>query len=343
MSDAGAVGVRSLGRSGLRVSEVCLGTMTFGVQCDEPTSFAILDRAAEAGVSFLDTADCYPVPLTLATSGRTEEILGRWLRGRGRDRFVVATKGFFPMGPGPNDRGNSRRHLMAAAEASLRRLQTDYVDLYQVHAYDPDTPIEETLRVLDDLVRAGKARYAGCSNFMAFELAGALLAAERLSLPPLSSVQPRYNLLHRDLEADLLPLCRQRGLGVIVYNPLAGGLLSGKYRPGEEPGAHTRFGEVMGATAATYRKRYWREESLLAVQSLKAFFDRRGKALAGVAVAWVLAQPGISAALVGASHPDQLGATLAGARLALDEEERAELDEVWYRLPRVRPATGPVR
>lgn len=341
MSDA-AVPTRPLGRTGLKVSAVCLGTMTFGVQCDEATSFAILDRAAGGGVTFLDTADCYPVPVSLAAAGRTEEILGRWLRGR-RERFVVATKGFFPMGPGPNDRGNSRRHLLAAVEASLRRLQTDYVDLYQVHAFDPETPIEETLRALEDIVRSGKARYAGASNFLAWELASALVAGERLALAPLASIQPRYNLLHRDIELDLLPLCREHGLGVIVYNPLAGGLPSGKHRAGEEPAPHTRFGKGMGATAETYRKRYWREETLAAVESLKAFFTPRGKALPAVAVAWVLAQPGISAAIVGATHPDQLAATLAGARTSLDPEERAELDEVWYRLPRLRPVSGPVR
>ena len=336
------IATRPLGRSGLKVSGVCLGTMTFGFQCDEATSMAILDRAAEGGVTFLDTADCYPVPMTLETAGRTEEIVGRWLRGR-REGFVVATKGFFPMGPGPSDRGSSRKHLLQAVEASLRRLQTDYVDLYQVHAFDPDTPLEETLRALDDIVRTGKARYAGCSNFMAWELAGALAAGERLSLEPLASVQPRYNLLHRDIEMDLLPLCRDRGLGVIVYNPLAGGLLSGKHRSGQEPAAGTRFAEAMGSTATTYRKRYWRDETLAAMESLAAFFAPRGKALPSVAVAWVLAQPGITAAIVGASRPEQLDATLAGARLVLDAEERAALDEVWYRLPRQRPAGGPVR
>lgn len=337
------VGVRSLGRTGLRVSEICLGTMTFGVQCDEATSFAILDRATESGVNFLDTADCYPLPIGLETAGRTEEILGRWLRSGKRDRFVVATKAFFPMGPGPNDRGNSRRHLVAAAEASLRRLQTDFIDLYQVHAFDPETPLEETLRALDDLVRSGKARYAGCSNFLAWELSLALTAADRLGIMPLSSVQPRYNVLHRDIEMDLLPLCRTRGLGVIVYNPMAGGLLSGKYRFGEEPPPETRFGKSMGSAATMYRKRYWREESLAAVESLKSFFAPRGKALPTVAVAWVLAQPGISAAIVGASHPDQLVASLAGATTPLDNEERVVLDEAWYRLPRLRPVGGPVR
>jgi len=333
---------RSLGRSGLKVSEVCLGTMTFGYQSDEKASFAILDRAAELGVDFIDTADCYPVPLTLETAGRTEEILGRWLKGR-RERFVVASKCFFPMGEGPNDRGNSRRHVLRAAEASLRRLQTDVIDLYQVHAFDPETPLPETLRALDDLVRAGKVRYTGCSNFRAWEMAEALAAGARLGTEAFASTQPRYNVLHREIEAELLPLCLAHGVGLIVYNPLAGGLLTGKHAPGQEPEANSRFGSHLGATAATYRRRYWQEEALSTVAELKAFFDRRGKALTSVAVAWVLRQPGISAAIVGASRADQLTSSLAGVDLALDEEELSALDEVWYRLPRQRPVAGPVR
>jgi 1-deoxyxylulose-5-phosphate synthase len=316
--------------------------MTFGYQCDEATSFAILDRAAEAGVDFLDTADCYPVPLTLETAGRTEEILGRWLRGK-RQRFILATKCFFPMGPGPDDRGSSRRHVLPAAEASLRRLQTDVIDLYQVHAFDPETPLEETLRALEDLVTSGKVRSVGCSNFRAFELAKALSLSERLNLARFASAQPRYNVLYREIESELLPLCRDAGVGVIVFNPLAGGLLTGKHAPGAQPDPGSRFGDRMGATAQAYRRRYWQDEALAAVASLKAFFDKRDKPLASVAVAWVLEQPGITAAIVGASRPDQLQATLAGSGLKLDDEERQVLDEVWYALPRQRPATGPVR
>ena len=333
---------RALGHSGLEVSEVCLGTMTFGYQSDETTAFAILDRAAAAGVDFLDTADCYPVPLTLETAGRTEEILGRWLRGK-RHRFILATKCFFPMGPGPDDRGSSRRHILKAAEASLRRLQTDVIDLYQVHAFDTDTPLEETLRALDDLVKSGKVRAIGCSNFRAFELAKALGISERLNLARFDSVQPRYNVLYREIETELVPLCLDAGVGVIVFNPLAGGLLTGKHAPGAAPDPGSRFGERMGATAQAYRRRYWQDEALLAVASLKAFFHGRGKALASVAVAWVLEQPGITAAIVGASRPDQLQATLAGSHLELDDEERQVLDDVWYALPRQRPAPGPVR
>ena len=316
--------------------------MTFGYQSDEAASFAILDRAAAAGVDFIDTADCYPVPLTLETAGRTEEILGRWLRGK-RDRFILATKCFFPMGPGPDDRGSSRRHVLPAAEASLRRLQTDVIDLYQVHAFDTETPLEETLRALEDLVRSGKVRSIGCSNFRAFELARALGLSERLNLTRFASAQPRYNVLYREIETELVPLCLDAGVGIIVFNPLAGGLLTGKHAPGAAPDPGSRFGETMGATAQAYRRRYWQDEALAAVASLKAFFDRRGKALASVAVAWVLAKPGITAAIVGASRAEQLGATLAGADLELDDEERQVLDEVWYALPRQKPSPGPVR
>lgn len=333
---------RRLGRTGLRVSEICLGTMTFGVQCDEACSFRILDKARDAGVTFLDTADCYPVPMILETAGRTEEILGRWLQGK-RNAFVVASKCFFPTGPGPNDRGSSRRHVLAAAEASLRRLRTDYIDLYQVHAFDPETPLEETLSALDDLVRAGKVRYAGCSNFRAWELMKALSTSDRLGLTRFAGTQPRYNLLHREIETELLPLCRDQGVGVIAFNPLAGGLLTGKHRRDQEPAPDTRFGERLGATATTYRRRYWRPELFEAVESLGEYFGSRGKALATVSVRWVLEQEGITAAIVGASAPEQLGATLAAVEAPLAEEEREVLDAAWYRLPHRRPEAGPVR
>jgi len=333
---------RSLGRTGLKVSEICLGTMTFGYQCDEPTSVAILDRAAEAGVDFLDTADVYPIPMTLDNVGRTEEILGRWLAGR-RQRFVVATKCFFPSGPGPNDKGNSRRHVLASIEASLRRLRTDYIDLFQVHAFDPETPVEETLSALDDARRAGKIRYAGCSNHLAWEIAKSELAAQALGVEGYVCVQPRYNALYRDIEMDLVPLCRERGIGVIVFNPLAGGLLTGKHRADAAPDPKGRFGDFLGSSALTYRARYWRQEMLAAVADLKTSFEARGRSLATAAVAWVLEQPGITSAIVGASAPAQLLATLAADEAPLDDEERRALDEVWFRLPRQRMASGPVR
>jgi aryl-alcohol dehydrogenase-like predicted oxidoreductase len=320
---------RRLGRTGLKVSSLCLGTMTFGHQCDERTSFAILDRASEGGITFIDTADAYPVPPTPETAGRTEEIVGAWLQGK-RDRFVLATKCRLRVGPGPNDEGLSRRHVLKAAEDSLRRLRTDYLDLYQAHAPDPETPLEETLRAFDDLVRQGKVRYVGCSNYPAWQVALALGLGDRLGLARFDSVQPRYNLLYREIEAELLPLCRDQGLGVIAYNPLAGGFLSGKYANLEPPPTNTRFS--LGKTGELYRERYWHQAHLQAVAALQQHFA--GRSLVSVAVAWVLAQPGISAAIIGASRPDQLDASLAGAALTLDEGDRAVCEQAWYTLPR---------
>ncbi len=324
---------RRLGDTGLKVSEICLGSMTFGHQCDEGTSFAILDRATERGVTFLDTADAYPVPPTPETAGRTEEIVGKWLQGR-RERFVLATKCRIRVGHGPNDEGLSRRHVLRAAEASLRRLRTDRIDLYQAHAPDPDTPIEETLRAFDDLVRQGKVLYVGCSNYPAWQVALALGVSDRLGLARFRCVQPRYNLLYRPIEDELLPLCRAQGLGVIPYNPLAGGFLTGKYRSlGEEPAANTRF--TLGKTGAIYRERYWHQAQLEAVRALQQFFGPRSKSLTRVAVAWVLGRPGVTSAIVGASRPEQLDDSLAAVDLVLDEEDQAVCDRAWYGLPRV--------
>jgi aryl-alcohol dehydrogenase-like predicted oxidoreductase len=320
-----------MGRTGLKVSEICLGTMTFGHQCDEPTSFAILDRALDAGVNFIDAADVYPVPPTPETWGRTEEIVGNYLRGK-RDRFVLATKCRMRVGPGPNDEGLSRLHILHSIEASLRRLQTDYIDLYQAHFFDPETPQDETLRAFDDLVRSGKVRYIGCSNFAAWQLALALGISTHLGLARYDCVQPRYNVLYRDIEAELLPLCRDQGIGVIAYNPLAGGFLSGKYRSPEELPPGTRF--TLGKTGELYRERYWQHAQFQAVEKLRSAFTEQGKSLVTAAVAWVLAQPGITSAIVGASRPEQLAESLAAVERTLDDQERELLDLAWYSLPR---------
>ena len=325
--------VRPLGRTGLRVPALCLGTMTFGLQCDEATAFAILDRAAEGGIDFIDTADVYPLGGDLATVGRTEEIIGRWMRERGnRNRIVLATKCAGRMGPAPNDGGLSRFHIQRAVEASLRRLGTDVIDLYQVHAFDPHVPIDETMRALDDLVRSGKVRYAGCSNYPAWRLGEALAASERLGISRYESMQPRYNLLYREAETELLPLCRSNGLGVIVYNPLAGGFLSGKYTKGDEPVSGTRF--TLGSASAMYQQRYWNDAQFDAVAALRSATDAREMKLASVAIAWVLAQPGITSAIIGASKPEQLDDTLAAADLVLDDELRQACDAAWWQLPR---------
>jgi 1-deoxyxylulose-5-phosphate synthase len=328
--------IRRLGQTGLKVSALCLGTMTFGHQCDEATSFAILDRAAEGAVTFLDTADAYPVPPTPETAGRTEEIVGKWLQGR-RDRFVLATKCRIRVGVGANDEGLSRKHVLQAADDSLRRLRTDYLDLYQAHSPDPDTPLEETLRAFDDLVRWGKVRYVGCSNYPAWQVALSLGTSDRLGLARFQCVQPRYNLLYREIESELLPLCRDQGLGVIPYNPLAGGFLTGKYRSlAEPPPPNTRFS--LGKTGELYRGRYWQQAQLEAVDRLQAFLAPRGRKLATVAVAWVLSRPGVSSAIIGASRPEQLDDSLAAAGLTLDEEELAACEAAWYSLPRTPPA-----
>jgi aryl-alcohol dehydrogenase-like predicted oxidoreductase len=329
---------RRLGRTGLKVSNICLGTMTFAGQADEETSMRILDVATEEGVTFLDTADAYPIPPEPETAGWTEEVIGRWLSsepGR-RDGLVVATKCRIRVGHGPNDQGLSRRHILAACDASLRRLRTDYIDLYQAHLPDPETPLEETLRAFDDLVRAGKVRYVGCSNYPAWQLALSLGVSASHGYARYDCVQPRYNALYREIEAELLPLCRDQGLGVIVYNPLAGGMLTGKHRGDAPPPAGTRF--TLGASGELYRDRYWHSAHFEAVSALKSFCDDRALDLASASVAWVLAQPGITSAIVGASRPEQLAATLAAADMTLDDETREAFDSVWWSLPR-RPSS----
>ncbi len=324
---------RAVGRTGLHVTPLCLGTMTFGYQCDEPTSFAILDRALEGGIDFIDTADVYPLGGSLETVGRTEDIVGRWMRERGnRDRIVLATKCAGAMGAGPNDVGLSRYHITRAVEDSLRRLGTDVIDLYQVHSFDPRTPIDETLRALDDLVRSGKVRYVGCSNYPAWRLGQALAASERLGIARYDCLQPRYNLLYRDIETELLPLARAEGVGVIVYNPLAGGFLSGKYQKGDDPQEGTRF--TLGTAGRRYQRRYWNDSQFDAVDMLRAVADARGVSTASLAIAWVLAQPGITSAIVGASSPEQLDAAFEAVAIDFDDELLKACDGIWYHLPR---------
>ena len=323
--------VKRLGRTGLKVTEVCLGTMTFGFQCDQRLSFEIMDAAAESGINFIDTADVYPVPVSLETAGRTEEIVGEWLRGK-RDDFVLATKCRMQMGPRPNDSGLSRKHVLSAIEASLRRLGTDYVDLYQVHSPDPETPIDETLRALDSIVQSGKARYIGCSNFPAWQLAKALSTTERLGLARFDSVQPRYNLLFREIEHELFPLCEDQGVGVIVYNPLAGGFLTAKHRRDAPPADNTRF----AVAGKLYLDRYWNDASFGAVEKLRSFFEARGKSLTHAALAWVLKQSPVTSAIVGATSAAQLRDTMGGVDLELDTDEIEQCENIWYELPRAR-------
>ena len=301
--------------------------MTFGLQCDEATSVAILDRASEGGIDFIDTSDAYPLGGDLTTQGRTEEILGRWLNGK-RDRFILATKCFGRTGPAAFDVGNSRGHIMQAIEASLRRLKTDYIDLYQLHGYDPDTPIDETLGALDDLVRQGKVRYVGCSNFLTYQVARAIGRSETLRLVRFDSVQPRYNLLFRQVERDLLPFCAEDGVGVISYNPIAGGMLSGKHVRGEPPPEGGRF--TLGNAGQVYRDRYWQDPEFDTVGQIQALADEAGIPIVSLAVAWVLANPAVTSPIIGASRPDQLDASLSAVDISLDEDLKRRLDELTH-------------
>jgi 1-deoxyxylulose-5-phosphate synthase len=316
-----------LGRSGLQVSRLCLGTMTFGLQSDEATGFAIMDKAAEAGIDFFDTSDAYPLGGDLATRGRTEEIIGRWLGGK-RERFIIATKCFAAMGPSPMDGGNSRKHIMSAVEGSLRRLGTDYIDLYQLHGYDRNTPIDETLSALDDLVHSGKVRYIGCSNFLTYQLVRAIGRSETLQLARFDSVQPRYNLLFRQIEREMLPFCAEDGVGVISYNPIAGGLLAGKYDRSAPPPDGSRF--TLGNAGPMYQDRYWHERMFDTVEAVRKLADEAAVNIATLSVAWVLANKAITAPIIGASKPNQLDATLAAATYALDPDLKGHLDDLTY-------------
>ncbi len=313
----------NLGRTGLVVSRICLGTMTFGLQCDEPTSRAILDAASDGGVTFLDTADVYPLGGDLQTVGRTEEILGRWLAGR-RHEFIVATKCVGRTGRPRWDQGMSRKHVLDAIDASLRRLGTDYVDLYQLHGYDPTTPLDEALEALDLVVRAGKARYVGVSNWPAYKIARALGRSEAKGLVRIDSVQPRYNLLFRQIERELLPLCEEEGIGVIPYNPLAGGLLTGKH---DRAGAPSEGRFTLGRAGTMYQERYWHAEEFDAIEHIRGLAKSAGLSMTTVAVGWALANRAVTAPIIGASRPEQVADSVAAADAPLDADLKTALDE----------------
>jgi 1-deoxyxylulose-5-phosphate synthase len=313
------------GNTGLTVSRLCLGTMTFGLQTEEAASIRIMESAAEGGINFFDTADVYPLGGTLETAGRSEEIVGRWLNGK-RSRFILATKAVGKMGSADWDQGASRKHLLDAIDASLRRLSTDYVDLYQLHSDDLQTPLDETLAALDSIIRAGKARYIGVSNFLAYRLARALGRSDLLRLCRFVSVQPRYSLLFREIERELLPLAREEGLAVIPYNPLAGGLLTGKHKLDTGPTAGSRF--TLGTAGSIYQSRYWHEREFNTVSAVVAAANEAGLSPTTLAVAWVLANPAITAPIIGASRPDQLQATLAAVDAQIPAATKQRLDEL---------------
>ncbi|MFN3334686.1 MAG: aldo/keto reductase, partial [Caldilinea sp.] len=292
------------------VSEICLGTMQWGWTADEETSQAVMDAFVEAGGNFIDTADVYSNWAPNNPGGVSEEIIGRWMKARNnRDQVVVATKARGRMWEGPNGEGLSRIHLIKACEDSLRRLQTDYIDLYQMHWYDEDTPIEETMEALDTLVRQGKVRYVGCSNYPAWRLMEALWASDKRNLVRYDSIQPHYNLAHRaEFEREAREVCVTYGIGVIPYSPLAGGFLTGKY---------SRESETVSARAEGIKRRYFNERGWRILDAVMAVAKESGSTPTAVSLAWLLAQPGMTAPIIGANSVEQLQASLAASGLQL--------------------------
>jgi aryl-alcohol dehydrogenase-like predicted oxidoreductase len=315
---------RYLGRTGLKVSELCLGAMTFGRETNEETSHRMLDRFVEAGGNFIDTANVYFTP----TQGISEEIIGRWLKGKARDDLIIATKVRFPMGEGPNDAGLSRKHILMAVEASLRRLSTDYIDLYQVHCWDRATPLEETLSTLDGLVQSGKVRYIGASNFSGWQLQKAIDVSQHMDWEPFVSLQAQYNLLLRNIELELIPVCENEGLGLLCYSPLRGGWLSGKYhRNMTQSPEETRvqLNEQKGLPGSWSEHNNEFTWSLL--DTLFSLATETGKTPAQVAINWLLARPNNIVPIIGARTMEHLEDNLGAGGWLLSEGHMAQLSQ----------------
>lgn len=317
-----------LGRTGMRVSELCLGAMTFGRESTEEDSICMMDRFVEAGGNFIDTANVY-------STGISEEIVGRWMKDKRRDDFVIATKVRFRMAGGENDIGLSRKHILSAVEDSLRRLQTDYIDLYQVHAWDDGTPLEETLSTLNRLVQSGKVRYIGASNYAAWQLQKAVDISKFSGWEAFSCLQPLYNLLDRETESDLVPVCLNEGIGIIPWSPLRGGWLSGKYRRGmEKPPENTRVDEASRKGWDETWAAYANERTWTILDALYATAEETGKRPAQVALRWLMQKPGVTAPIIGARTMEQLEDNLGAAGWSLDESQMKRLDEVSKMKPR---------
>ena len=312
-----------LGTTGTVVSTLALGTMTFGTETDEAGAHAQLDRYVEAGGNLVDTADVY-------SAGVSERIIGHWLAARAgaRDQIVLATKGRFATGVGPNDLGLSRRHLSAALDASLRRLGVDVIDLYQLHSYEPLTPLEETLHFLDDAVRAGKIHYVGLSNFTGWQLQHAVDIAEFRVLAGPVTLQPQYNLLVREIEWEIVPAARHAGLGLLPWSPLGGGWLTGKYQREEQPTGATRLGENPDRGVEAYGRRSRVERTWDVVAAVRDIADKRAASMAQVALAWLVDRPAVTSVILGARTMEQLDDNLGAAELHLSADEANRLDEV---------------
>jgi voltage-dependent potassium channel beta subunit len=309
---------RHLGNSGLVVSEIGLGSwLTYGGSVEDERAIACIHRAFELGVNFFDTANVY-------RRGAAEEVVGRALKGIDRDDYVLATKVYFPMGEGPNDRGLGRKHIFEQCERSLKRLGVDYVDLYQCHRPDPETPVEETLRALDDLVTQGKVLYVGVSEWSAEQLDQARAIQRALNLDPIVSNQPQYSMIWRAIEADVLPVSKAHGIGQVVWSPIAQGVLAGKYRPGEPLPEGSR---ATDPESSAFMALFMQDEVLAAVQNLRPIAEDLGTTMAQLAIAWVLREPGVSSAIVGASKPEQVDENVAASGIELGADALARIDE----------------
>ncbi len=306
---------RKLGNTGLKVSEVSLGGNNFGWWADEQTSITVINHALDKGINFIDTADMYD-------RGRSEEFVGKAVKNK-RSQVIIATKFGHAMGDGPNEAGGSRYYIMKAVDDSLRRLQSDYIDLYQIHLPDPATPIEETLRALDDLVRAGKVRYIGCSNFAAWQLCEALWMSRVNNLQSFVTVQPRYNLLERQIETELVPCCQAYSIGMIPWGPLAGGFLTGKYRQGEKAPPDGRLSRPMPLYDGIFTEANWNK-----LAKLEAFAAEHGHTVGELAIAWLLAKPWVSTVIAGARKIEQVSANVAAGEWKLTTEEVAEVEAI---------------
>jgi aryl-alcohol dehydrogenase-like predicted oxidoreductase len=310
---------RHLGRSGLKISEIAYGNwITHGSQVEEDAASACVAAALDAGITTFDTADVY-------AGTKAEAVLGRALHGQRRESLEICTKVYWPTGPGVNDRGLSRKHIMESAEASLRRLQTDYLDLYQAHRYDSETPLEETLRAFDDLVRQGKVLYIGVSEWRAEQIAAAVQIAADMGFDKIISNQPQYNMIWRVIEADVVPLCEKEGIGQIVWSPIAQGVLTGKYLPGAAPPTGSRATDEAGSR---FISNYLTDEILTTVQQLRPIAEEAGLTLSQLAIAWTLQNPNVSAAIIGATRPEQVAENAKAAGVRLDPAAMRRIDDI---------------